>query len=293
MTKMRLDALLVERGIFESREKARRAILAGRVRIESNIADKPGAATDDRASVYVEPVETYVSRGADKLNKALAVFNIEVKGRKALDAGASTGGFTEVLLERGAARVMAVDVGYGQLAWKLRQDPRVTVLERTNVRHLTPEVLPEKAEVITADLSFISLVTVAEALIKISSPDADFVFLIKPQFEAGKGKVGKGGIIREASRHEEVLTDVISRLGARGLYLEGLTYSPITGADGNIEFLGWFKREVADLVPSADEGSPLARLPARQAVTERPDKAVSKELIKKVVEEAHEALEKK
>ncbi|MFA5867852.1 MAG: TlyA family RNA methyltransferase [Actinomycetota bacterium] len=274
MTKMRLDALLVERGIFESREKARRAIMAGRVRIENNIADKPGAATDNRASVYVEPDNAYVSRGADKLNRALDVFDLEVKGRVALDAGASTGGFTEVLLERGAASVMAVDVGYGQLAWKLRQDPRVLVLERTNVRHLTSEDLPAKAEVITADLSFISLVTVAEALVSLSEPDADFIFLIKPQFEAGKGKVGKGGIIREASRHEEILADVISRLNGRGLRLMGLTYSPVTGAEGNIEFLAWMK----------------------QSSGER--RAESKELeietrIKKVVDEAHEALEKK
>ncbi len=272
MTKMRLDALLVERGVFESREKARRAILAGRVKIENNIADKPGAATDDRASVFVEPALAYVSRGADKLNRAMDTFHPDVKGRVALDAGASTGGFTEVLLERGASLVVAVDVGYGQLAWKLRQDPRVHVLERTNVRHLKAEDVPFKAAVVTADLSFISLVTVADALINLSEPDADFVFLIKPQFEAGKGKVGKGGIIREASRHEEILTDVISRLSGRGLVLKDLTYSPVTGADGNIEFLAWLEKpRTTSLEPRGDLSC----------------------LIRKVVKEAHEALEKK
>jgi 23S rRNA (cytidine1920-2'-O)/16S rRNA (cytidine1409-2'-O)-methyltransferase len=285
MTKKRLDALLFERGVFESREKARQAIMAGRIKISNRIADKPGAATDDRASIFVEPAQVYVSRGADKLNRALDVFGLEVAGRIALDAGASTGGFTEVLLERGATRVMAVDVGYGQLAWKLRQDPRVDVLERTNIRHLKTEVLPAKAGVVTADLSFISLATVAEALAGLSEVDADFVFLIKPQFEAGKGKVGKGGIIREASRHEEILENVISRLDNRGLSLRGLTYSPITGADGNIEFLGWFrKREVA----SSSE--------ALLAMTETHDSMVGSSdivgLIHKVVEEAHEALGK-
>jgi 23S rRNA (cytidine1920-2'-O)/16S rRNA (cytidine1409-2'-O)-methyltransferase len=267
MTKMRLDALLVERGVFESREKARRAIMAGRVRIADSLADKPGAATDDRASIFVEPAPAYVSRGADKLIKALDTFDINVSGRVALDAGSSTGGFTEVLLERGAGRVMAVDVGYGQLAWKLRQDPLVDVRERTNIRHLTPEDLPKLAGIVTADLSFISLITVANALINLSEPDADFIFLIKPQFEAGKGKVGKGGIIREASRHEEILNNVIFRLGEQGLRLKDLTYSPITGADGNIEFLAWLQKDAA-----------------------LPD---SEKLIKKVVAEAHAALEKK
>lgn len=277
MTKMRLDALLVERGVFESREKARQAILAGRVRIDNSLADKPGVATDDRASVFIEPAPTYVSRGADKLNRALDVFDLDVTGRAALDAGASTGGFTEVLLERGASRVMAVDVGYGQLAWKLRQDPRVDVFERINIRHLMSDDLPAKAGVITADLSFISLVTVAEALVNLSEADADFIFLIKPQFEAGKGKVGKGGIIREASRHEEILKDVISRLGDRGLSLRNLTYSPITGADGNIEYLAHMKREKSEIINKKQEirNTDLTKI------------------IEDIVREAHTALMKK
>jgi 23S rRNA (cytidine1920-2'-O)/16S rRNA (cytidine1409-2'-O)-methyltransferase len=253
MAKLRLDALLVERGMFETREKARRAILAGRIKIEDKIADKPGARTDDRALVFVEHVPAYVSRGAEKLIKALDEFQVPVTRRAALDAGASTGGFTEVLLERGARRVMAVDVGYGQLAWKLRQDPRVEVLERTNIRYLKPEELPEHADLIVVDLSFISLITVASALAALANPGADFIFLIKPQFEAGKGKVGKGGIIRESSRHIEILTDVLTRLGERGFTASGLTFSPITGADGNIEFLAHMKQKTDNSEPLTEE----------------------------------------
>lgn len=284
MTKIRLDALLVEKGLFDSREKARRAVLAGQVRIDERIADKPGVLTDTRASVLVRQGPGYVSRGADKLIRALDTFKLDIAGKAALDVGASTGGFTEVLLTKGARRVMAVDVGYGQLAWKIRQDQRVDVFERTNIRYLKFSDLPEPADVVTADLSFISLVTVADSLLDLSSAAADFIFLIKPQFEAGKGRVGKGGIIRGATQHQEILANVLSRLEDRGFIVEGLTYSPIAGADGNIEFLAHLRRQEFETKNNKSKTVNLTREDKSQDLSE---------LIEKVVSEAHSALPKK
>jgi len=182
------------------------------------------------------PRPRFVSRGGDKLEGALRRFGMDVTGRRALDAGASTGGFTDCLLQAGAAHVYAVDVGRGQLAWALRQDPRVTVLERTNVRALEPDALDGPVDVVTADLSFISLVTVAPALVRCAIPDADLVLLVKPQFEAGRGRVGKGGVVRDAAVHRAVLHEVVTGIGAAGLSVQEVMPSPLQGADGNVEF---------------------------------------------------------
>jgi 23S rRNA (cytidine1920-2'-O)/16S rRNA (cytidine1409-2'-O)-methyltransferase len=280
MTKIRLDILLVDKGLFDSRERARRAVLAGQVSSSGRILDKPGITVDSEIEITLAYTSPYVSRGADKLIKALDTFGLDPSGRVALDAGSSTGGFTDVILARDAAAVVAVDVGYGQLAWKLRQDPRVTVFERTNIKALKPEELPAVPDFIVADLSFISLAKVVPNLILLSGAGSDFVFLIKPQFEAGKGKVGKGGIIREAQSHIDIITKVVSELDSLGLSLRGLTFSPIRGADGNIEFLGWFRRE------------PVLSEVASSAAAQPPRNDVSR-LIEDVVKEAHEAWEKK
>lgn len=277
MTKIRLDVLLVDKGLAETREKARRLILAGLVKVNEAVVDKPGSRVNPDSSLSVTASPAYVSRGAEKLWRALEVFGIDVADRVALDAGASTGGFTEILLKGGARRVIAVDVGYGQLAWKLRQDPRVDVIDRLNVRYLKPSDLPEQPDLVTADLSFISLGKVAGPLLAAASEDADFIFLIKPQFEAGKGEVGKGGIIREAAQHVSILKDVISHLKNQGFVLNGLTYSPLTGAEGNIEFLAHLRSEEFEIRNKKYE---IRKVDIEALVT-------------CVVAEAHEALEKR
>ena len=279
MTKIRLDVLLVDKGLVETREKARRLILAGLVKVNETVVDKPGSRVSPDSSVSVTASPAYVSRGAEKLRRALEVFEVNVTDRVALDAGASTGGFTEILLKGGARRVIAVDVGYGQLAWKLRQDPRVDVIDRLNVRYLKPSDLPEQPDLVTADLSFISLSKVAEPLLAAASADADFIFLIKPQFEAGKGEVGKGGIIREAAQHVSILKDVISHLESQNYVLNGLTYSPKKGAEGNIEFLAHLRREKFETINNKPKTINLK--------TKTED---MNEMIEKVVAEAHSAL---
>ena len=275
MKKTRLDTLLVDKGLFDSQEQACRAILAGQVSAADCLLDKPGTLVDPLLEISVAASPAYVSRGADKLIKALDAFGINPIGRVVLDAGASTGGFTDVLLSRGAQTVIAVDVGYGQLAWKLRQDPRVAVFERTNIRAVKAADLPAVPDLVVADLSFISLAKVAPNLISLSAPAADFVFLIKPQFEAAKGTVGKGGIIREAQSHIDILTDVAFALEKAGLRLTGLAYSPITGADGNIEFLAHLRKE-------------LEIINKRSEIKNRDLEL----LIKRIVIDAHKALER-
>lgn len=237
--KIRLDRLLVARGLAESRTFARALIMAGRVYSGGGRLDKPGQALPADAPLEVrKPAHPWVSRGGVKLAHALDHFRIDPAGVVALDLGASTGGFTDVLLARGAARVYAVDVGRGQLAWKLRCDPRVIVLERTNARHLTPEIVPEKVELIVGDVSFISLKVALPAALALAAPGTLLVALIKPQFELGKGRVGKGGIVREPALHAEACEAIRAWLGSRpGWSVLGLTESPITGADGNREFL--------------------------------------------------------
>ena len=239
MTKYRLDQLLLERGLAESRAKAQALILAGRVFSGAKRLDKPGqgVAGDIELSVRA-PGAAYVSRGGIKLAHGLDHFGIDPAGVVALDIGASTGGFTDVLLRRGAARVYAVDVGHGQLDWRLRNDPRVVALERTNVRHLSREQVPEPADLVVCDVSFISLELALPAALALARDDATLVALIKPQFEVGKGQVGKGGVVRDPALHEQVCARIARWLeDVQGWRVLGVTESPITGPKGNREFL--------------------------------------------------------
>ncbi len=241
--KMRLDQLLVERGLCPSRERARTTIMSGLVYVNGQKEDKPGhmASPEVPLEVRGDPVG-YVSRGGLKLEKALDTFEINVSGRLALDAGASTGGFTDCLLKRGASKVWAVDVGYGQLAWTLRQDPRVEVMERTNVRYLMPEHIGEPVSLAVMDLSFISLRLILPSVFRLVADNADAVCLVKPQFEAGRDKVGKKGVVRDPNTHREVLTRFVEFAGESGFAVLGLTFSPLRGPDGNIEFLAHLRR---------------------------------------------------
>jgi 23S rRNA (cytidine1920-2'-O)/16S rRNA (cytidine1409-2'-O)-methyltransferase len=239
MAKKRLDMALVERGLAETRAAAQRLVMAGLVFSNQRRLDKPGhcVADDMPLEVRGQP-HPYVSRGGVKLEKALDFFAIPVTGRVALDIGASTGGFTDCLLQRGAAKVYAVDVGTNQLAWKLRDDPRVVSLEKTNIRHITPAEIPEPVDLIVCDASFIGLRTALPAALALAKPAAHLVALIKPQFEVGKGRVGKGGIVRDQALHQEVCSAISDWLAAQpGWQVLGLTDSPIEGAEGNKEFL--------------------------------------------------------
>lgn len=238
---LRLDTLLVERGLAASRERARALILAGQVRVDGRQVDKAGAPVSPDAEVALaQPDHPYVGRGGIKLAHALDTFQIDVRERLALDIGASTGGFTDVMLQRGARRVIALDVGHGQLDWKLRSDPRVVVLERVNARTLTADQLPADArqfDLVTIDVSFISLRQVLPAVPPLLAPAADIVALVKPQFEAGRAEVGKGGIVRDAGVQARVVEDVTGAAVALGLTRAGVTPSPIEGMEGNREFL--------------------------------------------------------
>lgn len=236
----RLDKLLVQRGLLASREQARAAILAGRVRVNGSTAVKAGSLVPEDASLEVEgDVCPYVSRGGLKLARAIQAFGIDLRDKAVLDVGASTGGFTDCCLENGARLVLAVDVGYGQLAWKLRQDPRVKVLERTNARYLTPGLLGQKADLAVIDVSFISLTKILPAVVTCLEEGGQVVALIKPQFEAGKEKVGKRGVVKDPEVHREVITRVLACGQALGLAPRGLIFSPLLGPEGNIEYLYW------------------------------------------------------
>lgn len=234
----RLDVRLVNEGLAASRERARALILAGRVRVGGEVVSKAGAGvTEETAVEIIEPDFPWVGRGGVKLAHALEAFGIDVAGREALDIGASTGGFTDVLLQRGARRVVALDVGHGQLDWRLREDPRVVVLERRNARQLEPAWLPAPAGIVTIDVSFISLRLILPVLPPVLAPGADIVALVKPQFEAGRAEVGKGGLVTDPAVHDAVLVRVTERAAACGLARVAMTPSPITGAAGNREFL--------------------------------------------------------
>ena len=239
--KSRLDTLLVARGLVESREKARALILAGKVDVGGRRTDKAGTLVPDDVVIHVvEPDHPWVGRGGIKLAHALEIFGIDVAGRMALDIGASTGGFTDVLLQRGARHVIAVDVGHNQLHWKLRSDPRVTALEGINARSLTAADLPglgAGAEVVTIDVSFISLRHIFPALPTLVRPHADIIALVKPQFEAGREEVGRGGVVKDPAVHERVIAEVSGEAAKVGLQRLALIDSPITGAEGNREFL--------------------------------------------------------
>ncbi|CAH2031111.1 TlyA family RNA methyltransferase [Trichlorobacter ammonificans] len=236
--KQRLDKLMVERGLAPSREKAQALIMAGQVVVGDHAADKAGQQVAADATIRIKgELLPYVSRGGLKLEKGLDAFHVQVSNRIAIDVGASTGGFTDCLLQRGAARVYAVDVGYGQLAWKLREDPRVVVLEKTNIRHLQPEQLDPLPDLAVIDASFISLNLVLPPTLALLRRPSEVVALVKPQFEVGKGAVGKGGIVRDPRLHEEVLRRMTELAAELGTELIGICESPIQGADGNREFL--------------------------------------------------------
>jgi 23S rRNA (cytidine1920-2'-O)/16S rRNA (cytidine1409-2'-O)-methyltransferase len=234
----RVDAELVRRGLARSRQQAAELIGAGRVRIDGMPAAKPATAVSLTANLTVEggDADSWVSRGAHKLIGALDAFGLSVRARRCLDAGASTGGFTEVLLDREAREVVAVDVGYGQLAWSLRTDPRVTVLDRTNVRELTPEAIGGPVDLVVADLSFISLATVLPALTACASPDADIVPMVKPQFEVGKDRVGPGGVVSDPLLRAEAVLSVARRAAELNWHAVAVTASPLPGPAGNVEY---------------------------------------------------------
>jgi 23S rRNA (cytidine1920-2'-O)/16S rRNA (cytidine1409-2'-O)-methyltransferase len=233
--KQRLDLLLVEQGLADTRQQAQKLIMAGQVSVGERVIDKPGTRVAVDASVAVKGGLPYASRGGIKLAAALDAFGLDVHGWIMADIGASTGGFTDCLLQRGAERVYAIDVGYGQLAWKLRQDPRVVVLERTNARYL--KSLPEQADLVTVDASFISLKLILPVAMGWLRAGGAIVALIKPQFEAGREQVGRGGVVRDPAIHRQVLEDLSAWAGAHGLALAGMIPSPITGPAGNVEFL--------------------------------------------------------
>ena len=237
--KKRVDVSLVERGLAQSREKAQALVMSGVVYIGENKVDKASAQVTPEDELIVRQTGTgYVSRGALKLEKGFAVFGVEAKDRVAMDLGASTGGFTDVLLQNGAAHVYAIDVGYGQLDWKLRNDPRVTVMERTNARYLTADDLPLRPTLGVMDVSFISITKILPAAAAIMGENGEFISLIKPQFEAGRDRVGKKGVVRDAQVHLDVVKEILHFIDAdMGWTAQNLSFSPIKGPEGNIEFL--------------------------------------------------------
>lgn len=268
--KKRLDVLVYEAGYVQSREKAKAVIMAGLVYVDNQKADKPGTVYPVTAKLEVRGgTPKYVSRGGFKLEKAMQSFPIDLKGKITMDIGASTGGFTDCMLQNGAVRVYSVDVGYGQLDWKLRNDSRVVNLERTNVRYITQEQVPDKIDFFSVDVSFISLRLVLPAARKLMAKNAQAVCLIKPQFEAGRENVGKKGVVRDPQVHKQVVEDITSFCLENGFDVLGLDYSPIKGPEGNIEYLIYLNRTDAQGVLKAD-------------ITPQ-----------KLVEDSHKALDKK
>lgn len=265
MTKTRLDVALVERGLCESRQKAQAAIMAGLVLVNGQKVTKSGTNVDKTAAIEVKgPAIPYVSRGGLKLEKAMKLWNIDLTGKVCADIGASTGGFSDCMLQTGAARVYAVDTGYGKLDWKIRTDPRVVALERTNARYLTREQIPEELDFASIDVSFISLRLILPAMRGVVKDSGELICLVKPQFEAGREKVGKKGVVRDRGTHLEVLENFLTYAQTNGFAVQALTFSPIKGPEGNIEYLG-------HLVPG-------------QTPVEEPD-------LKALVDASHEALE--
>ena len=240
--KLRLDQLLVEKGLFPSREQARRAVMAGDVKVGTRVAAKPSELLDSEAAIAVKPVRKYVGRGALKLENALDYFKIDVRGKTALDIGASTGGFTDCMLQRGAERVYAVDVGHGQLDWKLRHDPRVIVLEKVNARSLSHEHIPELVNVCVIDVSFISLTLVLPNAFDLITPTGVILALIKPQFELQRADVGRGGIVRDPDLHRNTQDKIVAFVTNLGHIVTGIVPSAIKGADGNQEFFACMRK---------------------------------------------------
>lgn len=242
MAGRRLDVEVAERGLAPSREQARAAILEGRVSVDGAVITKAGTGVAPESAIAVTPGAPFVSRGGVKLAGALDAFGVDPTGMRAIDVGASTGGFTDCLLQRGAESVTAVDVGYGQLAWSLRNDPRVRVLERTNIRSVERGTLGGPYDLAVIDVSFIGLSKVLPFVLPLLAENGSVIALVKPQFEAGKGRVGKKGVVRDASIHEDVLQSVVRDVDAAGWVVRGLGWSPITGPEGNIEFWIWAAR---------------------------------------------------
>jgi len=262
MTRRRLDAELVRRGLVSSREQGRAAIEGGRVSVSGVTATKAATQVDDAAPIELvaEPGSDFVSRGAHKLIGALEAFGLDVRDANALDAGASTGGFTQVLLQRGARHVIAVDVGYGQLAWSLRSDDRVTVLERTNVRHLdaSRDELPYPPDLVVADLSFISLTAVLPALVSVAAPTANLVLMVKPQFEVGKERVGSG-VVTSSDLRCEAVARVVSAAKAEKLAIFGVAASPLPGPKGNVEYFLWMGKVGGDAAELSEHDGAMER----------------------------------
>ena len=250
MKKQRLDQLVFDLGFTESRERAKTTIMSGLVFVNGQRVDKPGTAVDPEAKIEVHgEAIPFVSRGGFKLDKALKVFPVDPAGKVCIDCGASTGGFTDVLLQHGAKRVYSVDVGYGQLAWKLRTDERVINLERCNLRFISPEQIPEELDLAVMDVSFISIRLILPTVKPLLKPDADYICLIKPQFEAGREEVGKKGVVRDRSVHERVIHEILSFASEIGFSVMGLDYSPIRGPEGNIEYICHLKNGVYPPIP--------------------------------------------
>lgn len=239
--KKRIDVLIVEKGLEQSRERAKSLIMAGEVFVDGRRIDKAGEEVDIDADIEIRGGLKYVSRGGLKLEKAINSFGIDLNGKVCMDIGASTGGFTDCMLQNGAKRVYSVDVGYGQLAWKLRTDSRVVNFERTNIRYLTKDKLDSELDFFSVDVSFISLTKVLPVVKEFLAEDASGVCLIKPQFEAGKGRVGKKGVVREPEIHKEVIEKICTFVQSIGFYIAGLDFSPIKGPEGNIEYLIYLK----------------------------------------------------
>jgi 23S rRNA (cytidine1920-2'-O)/16S rRNA (cytidine1409-2'-O)-methyltransferase len=240
--KLRLDQLLVGRGLFPSREQARRAILAGEVSVATRVADKPSELLDEQTALAVKPARKYVGRGGLKLESALDHFEIDVHGKTTLDIGASTGGFTDCMLQRGAEKVCAVDVGYGQLDWKLRNDPRVIVLEKINARFLTPDHVRELIDICVIDVSFISLTLILANALALLKPDGAILALIKPQFELQRSDVGKGGIVRDPVLHQKAQDKIVAFVTDLGHIVAGIAPAAIKGTDGNQEFFACIRK---------------------------------------------------
>lgn len=255
MSKKRLDVRMVELGLAPSRQKAQAIIMSGQVFVDDKRMDKSGAAVAEGARIEVRgKTLPYVSRGGLKLEKAMQRWPIRLEGATAMDCGASTGGFTDCMLQNGAKKVYAVDVGYGQLAWKLRSDERVVCMERTNARYLTAEQIPEPLDFVSVDVSFISLSLILPALRPLMAPEGELVCLIKPQFEAGKGKVGKNGVVREPEIHLEVLEHFLDHAAQSEFTVRDITFSPIRGPEGNIEYLGWLSvRKEGEHIPNLEQ----------------------------------------
>lgn len=273
MKKQRIDQLLVERGLAPSREKAQALLMAGEVYVGDLRIDKPGTKVAEEAEVHLRGRGLpFASRGGLKLEKALDAFGVDPAGMVVVDLGASTGGFTDCLLQRGAQRVHAVDVGRGQLSTKLQQDPRVVVRDRTNARYLTPQDLGEPADLVTMDLSFISLELVLPAARDLLRPDGMVLALVKPQFEAGPAKVGKGGVVRDPAVHREVLLRVLRKAHELGLEPFALSFSPVRGPAGNIEFLAGFRKRRAEL--EADLEGRVSRVVEEASLQLEPSRGV-------------------